>query len=391
MTAEAPDQPPRSLYLHLPFCARRCPYCDFAIVVGDELLQDRYLDALLAELARMSASGAAPLPLQTLYLGGGTPSLLGPSRLGRLLAAVEAGFGLETGCEVTMEANPEEVTPAAAAAWADLGVTRVSLGVQSLDDDTLLWLGRGHDSRTAESAVATLRESAIPALSCDLIYAIPVQPTATFARGLDRLLSHGPDHISCYELTVEPGTQLQRWVAGGAVPAPDEEDFLAQGKLARDALARAGLHRYEVSNYSRPGSESRHNLNYWTGAPYLAAGCGAHGFLGRSAAAALGIEGAGERVRYWHLRAAATYVRSVAAGEMGLRGREWLTGSELALERLALGLRLTCGVELSTPGQLEAGRRLAVQGLLLLEGRRVQATPEGMDVLDRLTLELAAA
>ncbi len=392
MTAEDCPAPPRSLYVHLPFCRRRCAYCDFAIAVSGPDLQDRYLDALLGELHSVSRSAAAVEPLQTVHLGGGTPSLLGPERLERLIEAVAAGFSLAEGCEVTLEANPEEVTPAVAREWARIGITRASLGIQSLSDPTLRWLGRGHDAELGLSALGWLRESGIPQVSCDLIFAIPGQSTAAFLDGLDRVLRLQPDHLSCYELTLEPGTTTRRLVDSGRYPPVAEAVALEQLRSARARLLAAGLIRYEVSNYSRPGCESRHNLNYWRGGTYLALGAGAHGFLGRPAASALGLpEGGGVGVRYWHYRDAATYVRVLGQGSSGIRDSEELDDSQLRLERLALGLRLTEGVEVAGAQLLAASRRLAAHGWLEVEGERVRATPEGMEILDRLTLELIAA
>ena len=392
MTAEATLPPPRSLYLHLPFCRRRCAYCDFAIAVAGEELQDRYLAAILQELAAVSRSGAASRPLDTVHLGGGTPSLLGGSRLVRLLEAVAADFRLASGCEVTLEANPEEVSPAAAREWARLGVTRVSLGVQSLSDRTLRWLGRGHDAATGLRALEWLRDSSLPQVSCDLMFAIPGQSTRTFLEGLELVLRVHPDHLSCYELTLEPGTVTQRRVAAGRAAAVPETQALEQLRRGRERIEAAGLLRYEVSNYGRPGCESRHNLNYWRGGTYLAAGAGAHGFLGAAEAAALQLAaGTGVGVRYWHYRAAATYAKAVESGGLGIRASEQLDHSQLSLERLALGLRLTQGLEIAEEGRLGASRRLAARGWMEVDGRRVRATPGGMEILDRLTLELAAA
>ena len=201
-----------------------------------------------------------------------------------------------------------------------------------------------------------------------------------------------PDHLSCYELTLEPGTTTRRLVDSGRYPPVAEAVALEQLRSARARLLAAGLIRYEVSNYSRPGCESRHNLNYWRGGTYLALGAGAHGFLGRPAASALGLpEGGGVGVRYWHYRDAATYVRVLGQGSSGIRDSEELDDSQLRLERLALGLRLTEGVEVAGAQLLAASRRLAAHGWLEVEGERVRATPEGMEILDRLTLELIAA
>ncbi len=350
------------------------------------------MDALFEELVFVARSGAAAEPLETVHLGGGTPSLLGPARLARLMEAVAAGFSLAAGCEVTLEANPEEVSPAAAREWARMGVTRASLGIQSLWDPTLQWLGRGHDAALALNALGWLRESGIPQVSCDLMFAIPGQSTSAFLSGLDQVLQFQPDHLSCYELTLEPGTTTRRLVDSGRCRQVAEAVALEQLRSARARLQAAGLTRYEVSNYSRPGCQSRHNLNYWKGGTYLALGAGSHGFLGGLAAGALGLPVGGARgVRYWHYRDAATYVRVVGQGSPGIRASEQLDDSQLSLERLALGLRLTQGVEVGEERLLAVSRKLAAHGWLEVEGERVRATPEGMEILDRITLELAAA
>jgi oxygen-independent coproporphyrinogen-3 oxidase len=339
----------------------------------------------------MVAAGLAPLPLQTLYLGGGTPSMLQPELLERVLSAVVDGFGLEPGAEVTLEANPEGVTADLAASWHSLGVNRISLGVQSLDDAALRWLGRSHDAAEAELAIRAIAKAGLTNLSCDLIYAVPGQSTELFELSLRKVLQYQPQHVSCYELTVEPGTVLSRRVAAGKAPAPAVDDFLEQRRRAVDLLAGAGLLRYEVSNYAIPGLESRHNLGYWTGRTYLAAGCGAHGFLGAAEATRLGLGGQGMALRYWHLRNATTYARSIRQGKLGLRQHEWLDTDDLRLERLSCGLRLAEGIDLSSPAQLEVAEELQRLGLLELTGLRARPTARGVDLLDRVTLELAAA
>ncbi len=393
MSAEAVAGPPRSLYLHLPFCARRCPYCDFAILVGGESLREPYVAAVLRELDSLSPAARRGAPLRSLYLGGGTPSLLPPPLLERLLVAVRQRFGLAPGAEVTLEANPEGITPGLVRDWLSLGINRLSLGVQSLDDPTLRWLGRNHDAAAAEAALATARAAGVGNLSCDLIFAVPSRPASSFGASLSRLLCFQPEHVSCYELTVEPGTELGRDVARRRRPAPSEGDFLEQRRLAREMLAQAGLRRYEISNYARPGHESRHNLNYWQGGAYLAAGCGAHGLLDRDSALALGWELAPETVgvRYWNLRAASTYVARVRSEGQGRRGWEPITAAQHRLELLACGLRLGRGTRLGGAAQLARARQLSALGLIRLRGDRAVATERGQEVLDRVTLELAAA
>jgi oxygen-independent coproporphyrinogen-3 oxidase len=383
----------RSLYLHIPFCESRCPYCDFAIQVGGQHLQQPYVEALIAELEWLAPARTGRAELETVYLGGGTPGLLPPALLEHLLTAVEKRWGIAKGAEVTIEANPRGLTEDVVRSWLSLGINRVSLGVQSLDDATLGWLGRNHDAAGAEAAIVAAQRAGLENLSCDLIYAIPEQPTRVFMAGLERLLRYAPQHVSCYELTVEPSTPLARWVAAGKVRGPLEEDFLEQHRLAREVLESAGLLQYEVSNYARPGRESRHNLTYWRGKHYLAAGCGAHGFLDRKTSQQLGfsISASDVGLRYWNLRSAATYIKQVGDMGHGRRGQEAINREQHRLEQLACGLRLRAGVELTAARQREEADRLAALGLLTRSGNRVAATPQGEEVLDRLTLELAAS
>jgi len=382
----------RNLYLHIPFCDTRCPYCDFAIHIGGDHLHQAYVEAVIRELEFLAAGGRPEDGLDTVYLGGGTPGLLAPSLLEQLLAAVVQRFGIAQGAEITIEANPTGLTEELARTWLDLGINRLSLGVQSLDDRALRWLGRNHDSETAAAALDAAIRAGLENISCDLIYAVPVQPTSVFATGLQRLLGSSPQHVSCYELTVEPATPLARSVAKRLVSAPRERDFLEQHRLAREILEQAGLRQYEVSNYARPGHESRHNLSYWQGRHYLAAGCGAHGFVDLAAAGGLRlpIDVGAVGVRYWNLRSAATYVKQVDALGHGRKGHEAIDCAQAELERLACGLRLRTGVELNVPGQLKQAERLAQLGLLTIAGQRVVATPRGFEVLDRLTLELVS-
>jgi oxygen-independent coproporphyrinogen-3 oxidase len=393
LTAERDAAGARSLYLHIPFCDTRCPYCDFAIHIGGDHLHPPYVKAVIRELEYLAGGGRPAGGLDTVYLGGGTPGLLAPSLLQQLLEAVEVTLGISRGAEITIEANPTGLTPELAKSWLSLGINRLSLGVQSLDDRALRWLGRNHDSATAEAAIGAALGAGMENLSCDLIYAIPEQPTAVFEAALRRLIRFSPQHISCYELTVEPATPLARSVAQGHVPAPSESDFLEQHRRARGVLAAASLRQYEVSNYAQPGRESRHNLSYWQGRHYLAAGCGAHGFVDDTAARNLGFAVRPEEVgvRYWNLRSAATYIKRVTTHGNGLRGHEGINREQAELERLACGLRLQLGVEVTLPWQLAVAQRLAERGLLTIDGGRVAATASGVEVLDRITLELASS
>jgi oxygen-independent coproporphyrinogen-3 oxidase len=393
LTADSLGSGVRSLYLHIPFCERRCSYCDFAIHVGGEHLYQPYVEAMIAELWWYQRAGARGARLETVYLGGGTPGLLPPPLLGRLLNVVDKLFGIAQGAEITIEANPSGLTEGLVRCWLSLGINRVSLGVQSLNDRTLRWLGRNHDAAAAEAAILAAQRAGLANLSCDLIYAVPEQPTSVFAAGLERLLGYGPQHVSCYELTVEASTPLARWVAGGKVSAPGEDDFLEQHRLAKALLEPAGLQQYEVSNYASPGRESLHNLTYWQGRQYLAAGCGAHGFIEKRGSQELGfaLSPGDVGLRYWNLRSTASYMKQVAELGHGRRGQEGISPAQHEMELLACGLRLRGGVQLSAPRQLAEADHLAELGLLELSGNRVSATPRGLEVLDRLTLELATA
>jgi oxygen-independent coproporphyrinogen-3 oxidase len=390
LTGEPEAAPPLGLYLHVPFCAVHCHYCDFAIHIGGEELHRPYVEAMIRELRFLAGEGAAKLALTTVYLGGGTPSLVDVRLLEQLLSAVRSLFAVSPDAEITLEANPTDLTEEQARGWLDLGINRVSLGVQSLDDATLRWLGRNHDRSQALAAIDALRRAGLENLSCDLIYAIPEQSTKVFAAGLRSLLRYAPDHVSCYELTVESGTPLARSVAQGRVSAPREQDFLEQHRMARDLLEGSDLLQYEVSNYARPGRESRHNLGYWQARHYLAAGCGAHGFVSPELARGWSIKTtpSAAGVRYWNLRNASTYTKQVGALGHGRRGQEEIDGAQRETERLACGLRLRQGVELSQAQQIASAEQLASLGLLTLSGNRVTATASGIEVLDRITLEL---
>ena len=389
MIADQTQGAPRSLYVHIPFCARRCSYCDFAISLGGGAIQDRYVAALDQELEGLGPLGH--LELDTVFLGGGTPSLLRADLLEQVVEVIRTRFRLSSSAEVTIEANPEGLTEDLVRTWRRLGINRVSLGVQSLDPAGLRFLGRAHDALAAEMAMDLVATAGFENLSCDLIYAIPGQDSASFARGLLQVLTHPVQHVSCYELTVEPGTPLARRVQRKLAPAPAVDAFLEQREIAGELLGSAGLGIYEVSNYAKPGFASRHNLAYWTQLPYLAVGCGSHGFLSAASAALLGLEPKGDMLRYWHLRDAATYIREVMAGGLGWRGHEWLGPAEVEMERVACGLRLAAGVILRGDGQLTRAKELSELGLLTLEGQLVRPTKRGFALLDRVTLELCAA
>lgn len=359
------------LYIHVPFCARRCSYCDFAIAVRRDVPSDPFVDLILAEWgARLDEPESGRDVLDTVYLGGGTPSRLAPGALARLLDGFRADRPLAREAEVTLEANPDDVTPERATAWQAAGINRVSLGVQSFDPTVLAWMHRTHSGSQAAAAVTVLRRAGIDNVSLDLILGLPAALGRDWARDLAGALALAPDHLSLYGLTVERHTPLARWTDRGEVSPVDEDRYAEEYLVAHQALEDAGLEHYEVSNAARPGRRARHNSAYWRRAPFLGLGPSAHSGWGR--------------YRRWNLREWAAYQRAAGAGQPLLAGEERLDDEAVALEEAYLGLRTTDG--------LPAGRLPddAVDGwcrsgwALVGSDDRIRLTPEGWLRLDAL-------
>src|SRR5215208_981925 len=271
--------PPRHLYVHVPFCARRCSYCDFSIAVRSTTPVEEYVNALRKELeTRRTDLDSATL--DTIYLGGGTPSRLGGLGVRDVLAAVRERAAIASNAEITIEGNPDDVNDLAVAHWIAAGVNRVSLGAQTFDDAALRWMHRTHDAKQIGRAVATLRRGGINNISLDLIFALPAHLNRSWEADLVRALDLEPAHISLYGLTVEAKTPIARWADRGAIVEGSEESYEAEFLAAHSTMSAAGFEHYEVSNFARPGMRSRHNSAYWTGAPYIGAGPSAHSFDG---------------------------------------------------------------------------------------------------------------
>lgn len=364
------------LYIHVPFCARRCSYCDFAIAVRRVIPSDRYAEAVLSEWARKQDHPAwAPTPeVQTVYFGGGTPSRLEPAAIRRILERIAADRPIARDAEITLEANPEDVSPRTAAAWRGAGINRVSLGVQSFDPAVLGWMHRTHSAEQVPRAVATLRDAGVAHLSLDLIFGLPAALGRRWDQDLAAALALEPTHLSLYGLTVEAGTPLARWTERGEVTPVDEERYAAEFLAADTALTGAGYRHYEVSNYAREGRRARHNGAYWRRAPFLGLGPSAHSGWGR--------------VRQWNLREWAAYEIAVREGLDPTDDREYLDDAAVALEELYLGLRTADGVPagLVDPGSLVSW---TASGWALERGGRVRLTPEGWLRLDALVASLA--
>jgi oxygen-independent coproporphyrinogen-3 oxidase len=364
---------PRHVYVHVPFCSRRCSYCDFSIAVRREVPVDEYLAALDAELR--TRFGDAPVAeVDTIYFGGGTPSRLGGSGLARAVALVGQRFQPVSGAEITVEANPEDLIPAHAAAWRAAGVNRLSLGSQSFDDRALQWMHRTHDADAIGRAVDVARGAGIDNLSLDLIFALPQALGRDFGRDVERLLALAPDHVSLYGLTVEAGTPLGRWVARGTAVEQPEEGYARDFLDARRLLEAAGFEHYEVSNYAKPGRRARHNSAYWGGAPYVGVGPAAHGFDGD--------------IRRWNVRAYAAWRDRAIAGADPVEGSEALTPANRDAESVYLGLRSDRGLSIGAADRPLASSWIEAGWTTIGQDGRLRCTAEGWLRLDALAAAL---
>lgn len=376
-----------AVYVHWPFCQAKCPYCDFNSHVRHARVdQARYAAALETELAAMAARSPGR-EVQSVFLGGGTPSLMEPATVGRVLDAIARHWTLSAGVEISMEANPSSVEAERFRGYRAAGVNRLSLGVQALDDADLKRLGRLHDSAQAIAAIETARAT-FDRISFDLIYARPDQSPAAWAAELERAIALSADHLSLYQLTIEPGTPFFELHRRGALVVPDADAGAELYELTQQICAAHGLPAYEVSNHARPGAECRHNLVYWRYGDYVGVGPGAHGRLtGGNGKFATATE-----------RHPETWLARVESRGDGLVEDLSLTAEEQGDEFLLMGLRLVEGVDLARYEAI-SGRRidprrvadLVEHGMVQrLEGSRLRATPAGFLVLDAVVADLAA-
>ena len=381
---EAPlpvDTATSSVYVHAPFCVRRCFYCDFAVTVDREGGHDVWLQAVSAEWDHVLREElfSFPEPLRTLYVGGGTPSLLGTGAMGGLASVIGARLLSHPRLEWTAEANPESFTPDIARAWRKAGVNRVSLGVQSFHEPSLRWMGRLHGSAGAAEAVRNARRAGFGNVSSDLIFGLPGHLGRDWSDDLARALDLGVEHMSLYGLTVEARTPLGRAVADGRERVASEARYRDEYLEAVERLTGAGYLHYEVSSFALPGRESRHNEVYWSGRSYLGLGNGAHSFR--------------KPLRRWNLRDWKEYSTSVAKGDSAIAGQEVLDRAALRLERIWLGLRARRGVPLASIPARAAGvtERWIRRGWARAETGRLRLTVEGWLLLDALAIELDEA
>lgn len=386
MTAEALGSVPRSIYLHWPWCVRKCPYCDFNShrLPAQERgrWERRYVDAVLRDLAAWRSymdESSAQQPIRSIFLGGGTPSLMSPESLEKLLTGTAALYPLAADCEITLEANPGTIDESKFAAFRTAGVNRLSIGIQSFNDDALKRLGRIHNAADAARA-AQAAARVFDNFNLDLMFGLPGEGMAEWSHSLRRAINAGATHLSCYQLTIEPGTMFAKRLPQGL---PDDELLADMGDFTAQTLAEAGFEHYEISGYAKPGRQCRHNLNYWTFGDYLAAGAGAHGKL----------TAADSIVREMRWSSPAKYLNAVDLTGSGAEEKHFVDCEALPFEFMLNALRLTAGVPAACFTE-RTGLPISViepklqdlrrQGLLTTDENRIQATEKGLRFLSDL-------
>ncbi|MFR9480988.1 radical SAM family heme chaperone HemW [Corynebacterium amycolatum] len=373
------------VYLHVPFCATRCGYCDFNTYtpgqLGSGATQGDYLDAIVAELEMAVvkhpelARGA-----DTVFIGGGTPSMLGASGLRRLLDGVRNSFGLADDAEVTTESNPESTSPEFFEGLAEAGFTRVSLGMQSAVPHVLATLDRTHTPGRPAAAVAEARAAGFEHINLDVIYGTPGESMADLDTTLEAVLATEVDHVSAYSLIVEPGTAMARKVRRGELPMPDDDDLADRYERIDAALSQAGFSWYEVSNWAKPGGQCRHNMLYWRDGNWWGAGPGAHSHL--------------DGTRFYNVKHPARYAATISGGELPIKDSEGLTAEDRHTEKIMLGLRLAEGIDANLLGEDELGkaRRQAEAGMVEFVsvdgGQRIQLTNRGRLLADAIIVDI---
>ena len=365
------EEPP-GLYIHVPFCKRKCAYCDFYSVPDVNKIPE-WINCILKE-ANLS-KGLLP-PFDTLYMGGGTPSLLQIVDLERLIKGLHQELNFSSDLEITLEANPDDLSSSKLTSYRSLGIDRISLGVQSLDEDSLKLLARRHSAKAAERAIDEALSAGFSSVGVDLIYGIPGQSGKAWMDTLEKVISLGPNHISCYQLTLSNGTPLDRLRQEGRVNLPNDDTLADLFLLTSETLESKGYIHYEVSNFALPGHLSRHNHKYWRRTPYLGLGPGAHSFL--------------SPVRWWNPKSIDAYIERLLTDRHPFEGRETLSTEQAYMEMLCLGLRNQEGVKLvdlvpSSNAHLVA-KELEMSGLVVRKSGRIVPTAKGYLVADSLPL-----
>ena len=370
---------PFGVYIHVPFCASRCGYCDFNTYTPGELGSsasvDSYLNALDIELELAAESlGGALQPADTVFVGGGTPSMLGASGLAQVLGYVRKSFGIAPGAEVTTESNPESTSPEFFEGLLEAGYTRVSLGMQSASSRVLQVLERRHTPGRPVEAAKEARAAGFEHVNLDMIYGTPTETDADVQATVEQVITSGVDHVSAYSLIVEDGTRMARKVRRGELPAPDEDVYADRYTLIDAALVAAGYRWYEVSNWAQPGGECRHNLGYWRDEDWWGAGPGAHSHLGD--------------LRFYNVKHPATYAQRLVSGVLPVAGVEKLTAAQRHEERVMLGLRLREGLPVTCFNDKELAKAREFPGLIDVSDQRVTVTEAGRLLADGMIADI---
>ncbi|MBA2883080.1 oxygen-independent coproporphyrinogen-3 oxidase [Desulfosalsimonas propionicica] len=372
------------LYIHVPFCVRKCRYCDF-YSIADLSAVDVYMDALIAEM-QMQAAGFKDAFFDTIYLGGGTPSVLGPGRTGRVLEAAAKHFHILPGAEITLEANPGTLAARSLAQYRSAGVSRINIGVQSFNDANLSFLGRIHCARQAADALRAAEKAGFSDIGLDLIYGLPGQGRDSWQKDLEAAAGFCPAHVSCYMLTYEPGTRLSADKDAGRIKPLSEDRVSAMFVQAQDFFAEKGYQHYEISNFAvHRAKRSRHNQKYWNNASYLGLGPAAHSYT--------------EPERFWNHADLSRYIRDLSAGRLPTAASERLTDSQMMIEAVYLGLRQSDGIDVALLekrfnrdfGQMFGSviRRFEETGHMRISHNRCRLTSRGMLFLDSIAAEMA--
>ncbi len=395
----APQKAPFQLYVHIPFCAHRCPYCDFAVEIKRKIPEDSYVESIIQELKLWSQDPLwASRSVSTIFFGGGTPSLFKPTSLEKIISAVKDIYPVDDYAEISMEANPGFVEGDLFVEFASAGINRVSLGAQSFVQTTLKTLGRHHSCQDITATIDSVRRAGIDNLSVDVIYGVPGQSLADMSQDISNITKHDLPHLSAYCLTIEKGTSFFRSVERGTLILPQEDLVLEMMDILEDELPRMGLSQYEISNFSKPNYQSKHNLGYWTGVDYLGLGMGAHSYC---KVKSLGPDPLNSQVyakRWANYSTLNGYQSQVKKGALPLSWSENIGDQEAIFEALYLGLRRKDGIsnsDLVDSFGADTLRKVILaieslynQGLILLSDERFSLTKSGRRLADTVNLEL---
>jgi len=362
------------LYIHVPFCVRKCGYCDFYSVPETRAGLTEYIRSLINEISLRADKLSRDEAVRTIYFGGGTPSLLSPGQLDLIFKKIQQTFRVSNNPEISIEVNPGAVSQKALDAYRDLGIHRISVGVQSFHDYELEMLGRIHSARTALQFIRHLKETGWENVGIDLIYGLPEQSVDDWKKTLKKTADLRPAHISAYALSWSPGTVLGRRITNGELPEPDEDRISDMYLFTHDYLARMDYEHYEISNFARPGFRCAHNEAYWTGADYLGFGPSAHSFC--------------QNRRFWNTADVKQYNSVLLHNQLPVAGEEFLTKKQQILEKMALGLRRKEGVPVSDFGNGEKLNELVKKGLALMNKGRLTLTARGFLLADELAVYL---